>query len=81
MCNSAAHLVDRVTPHVSVRQWVLSLPFELRRLVAFRADVLTAVAHIFYETVSADYRRRSGVASAPHGSRHMRTKVSVAVST
>ena len=67
MCNSAAHLVDRVTPQVPVRQWVLSLPFELRRLVAFRADVLTAVARIFYETVSTDYRRRSGIASARTG--------------
>src|SRR5687768_11361102 len=46
--------VDRVTPHVSVGQWVLSLPFELRRLVAFRADMLTAIACIVYETVSAD---------------------------
>jgi len=52
---------------LAVRQWVLSLPFELRRLVAFRADALTAVARIFYETVSADYRRRSGVASARTG--------------
>jgi len=67
MCNTAAHLVDRVAPNVPVRQWVLSLPFELRRLVAFRADVLTAVARIFYEVVSADYVRRSGVASARTG--------------
>jgi hypothetical protein len=67
MCNTAAHLVDRVAPNVPVRQWVLSLPFELRRLVAFRADVLTAVARIFFETVSADYRRRSGVGAARAG--------------
>ncbi len=67
MCNTAAHLVDRVAPNVPVRQWVLSLPFELRRLVAFRADVLTAVARIFFETVSADYRRRSGVGSPRAG--------------
>jgi len=60
-------LVDRVIPNVPVRQWVLSLPFELRRLVAFRADVLAAVARIFFEVVSADYVRRSGVASARTG--------------
>jgi hypothetical protein len=29
--------------------------------------VLTAVARIFYETVSADYRRRSGLASPRTG--------------
>ena len=27
MADTAAHLIDRVFPHVPVRQWVLSLPF------------------------------------------------------
>jgi len=30
----AAHLVDHVLPRVPVRQWVLSLPFELRYQLA-----------------------------------------------
>jgi hypothetical protein len=30
MADTAAHLVDNVFPHVPVRQWVLSLPFEIR---------------------------------------------------
>jgi hypothetical protein len=38
MANAAAHLVDRVLPAVPVRKGVLSLPFELRQLAAFRAD-------------------------------------------
>ncbi|MBW2255766.1 MAG: transposase zinc-binding domain-containing protein, partial [Deltaproteobacteria bacterium] len=29
MCQTAAHLVDQVLPHVPVRQWVLSLPIPL----------------------------------------------------
>jgi hypothetical protein len=29
MADTAAHLVDRVSPRVPVRQWVLSLPFAL----------------------------------------------------
>ncbi|MAE71214.1 MAG: hypothetical protein CME06_12205 [Gemmatimonadetes bacterium] len=35
MADHAAHLVDHVFPHVPVRQWVLSLPFDakLRRVV------------------------------------------------
>jgi len=37
MCNTAAHLVDRVLPSVPVRQWVLSLPLELRPLPRHRA--------------------------------------------
>jgi hypothetical protein len=35
MADTAAHLVDRVFPHVPVRQWVLSLPFALRYRLAY----------------------------------------------
>jgi hypothetical protein len=51
MCNEAAHLTDRVLPNVPIRQWVLSLPFPLRKLAAFRADVLTAVSSMFVEEI------------------------------
>jgi len=44
---------------VPLRQYVLSLPYELRRLAAFKADVLTALARIFVETVFASYRARA----------------------
>ncbi len=47
-----AFLVDRVLPDVPVRQYVLTLPYELRKLVAFKADVLTAIARIFVEASS-----------------------------
>jgi hypothetical protein len=43
MCNTAAHIVDRVLPAAPVRQWVLSLPFELRRLAAFHASEARAL--------------------------------------
>jgi len=59
MANVAAHLVDRVLPDVPVRQYVLTLPYELRRLAAFKADVLTAFASIFVNAVFANYRTRA----------------------
>jgi len=59
MANTAAHLVDRVLPDVPVRQFVLSLPFELRRLAAFKPAVLTAFSRIFVDTVFAAYRARA----------------------
>jgi Transposase zinc-binding domain/Putative transposase len=71
MANVAAFLVDRVVPDVPVRQYVLTLPYELRKLVAFRADVLTAVARIFVDAVFAIYRaraRRDGIEDARCGS-------------
>jgi len=51
MADTAAHLVDRVFPHVPVRQWVLSLPFGLRYRLAYDAKLLTDVLHIFAHTV------------------------------
>ncbi len=38
---------------------MLTLPYGLRKLVAFKADVLTAVARIFVESVFARYRARA----------------------
>ena len=70
MANVAAHLVDRVIPPVPARQWVLSLPFELRALAAFRADVLSALGRMFSEGVFARYRawaEREGLGDAPTG--------------
>ena len=70
MANGAAHLVDRVLPDVPVRQYVLSLPFELRRLAAFNADVLTALARIFVEVTFGSYRagaKRAGIEDAQCG--------------
>ena len=45
MADTAAHLVDRVLPDVPVRQWVLTLPFQLRAKVAFDS-ALSAAAFI-----------------------------------
>jgi hypothetical protein len=59
MANTAAYLVDRVLPDVPVRQYVLSLPYELRKLAAFKADVLTALGRIFVEAIFAGYRARA----------------------
>ncbi len=66
MANSAAHIVDRVLPAVPVRQWVLSLPFELRRLAAFRADVTRALGRIFIEAVALEQKRSAGIVSGRH---------------
>jgi len=67
MCNEAAAMVDRVLPNVPIRQWVLSLPYELRRLAAFDARVLTAVGRIFVEAIFAEQRAQLGMNSTEHG--------------
>ncbi|MHC5212111.1 MAG: transposase zinc-binding domain-containing protein, partial [Planctomycetota bacterium] len=70
MADTAAHLVDRVLPHVPVRQWVLSLPFGLRFAVAFDRALCRAVRAAFMDGVLGALRRRArrqGVADGRSG--------------
>ena len=60
LADTAAHLVDRVFPHVPVRQWVLSLPFALRYRLAYDPELVTAVLQIFAHTVLGSLIRRAG---------------------
>ncbi len=60
MADTAAHLVDRVFPEAPVRQWVLSLPFSLRYLLACNAGLVREVLQIFVRAVFASIRRRAG---------------------
>jgi hypothetical protein len=59
MYTGAAHLVDHVIPDVPVRQLVLSVPFELRLLLAARADAFTALTHLFIHQVFRCQRERA----------------------
>src|SRR5438128_7942932 len=51
MAETAAHLVDRVPPHVPMRQWVLSVPHGLRHRMAYDAELLSPVMRIFSRVV------------------------------
>ena len=50
MTDSAALLADEVLPQKPLRQWVLSLPFALRFLLATDAEALTQVLGVVYRT-------------------------------
>jgi hypothetical protein len=52
MCDAAAHLVVYVLPDVPVRQWVLTAPREVRRVLALRPNALTAQGRIFVEEIA-----------------------------
>lgn len=49
---TAAHLVDEVLPDVPVRQWVLTAPHDVRRVLALHPLALTAGARIFVEEIA-----------------------------
>lgn len=56
MAETAAHLVDRVLPHVPMRQWVLSVPHGLRYRMAYDAGLLSRVMGIFSRVVFQSVR-------------------------
>jgi Putative transposase/Transposase zinc-binding domain len=60
MSETAAHLVENVFPDVKVRQWVLTVPYELRFRMARSPELCSAVLRIFVRCVSNWYRRRAG---------------------
>ena len=70
MAETAAHLVDHVLPPVPFRQWVLTVPYRIRYLIAFDRDLCMAVKRIFMRAVMGWQRkvgRREGIAEGESG--------------
>jgi hypothetical protein len=59
MAESAAHLVDRVLPKVPIRQWVLTLPYQLRYRCAYDARLTSEALRAFLRALFAELRRRA----------------------
>jgi hypothetical protein len=64
MTETAALLVDDVLPQQPVRQWVMSLPFALRYLLATRPEVITQVLGILYRAISGHLICKAGLTRA-----------------
>jgi transposase-like zinc-binding protein/putative transposase len=59
MTERAAHLVDEVLPVVPVRQWVLTLPYRLRYLLAWDHGLSRAVLAVYARTLVEYFRRQA----------------------
>jgi len=69
MEDGTEHIMTRVLPEVPVRQWVLSLPFQLRFRVAFDASLFSAIVRIFVDEafrLHAAQARELGVVAKPN---------------
>lgn len=51
MSDTAARLIDTVLPPVRLRQWVLSVPFDLRIILAKSPAALSACGRLFVEEI------------------------------
>jgi hypothetical protein len=71
MTERAAHVVDHVLPRVPVRQWVLSLPYRLRYLLAWNHALCRAVLGVYVRALLGFQRqqaRRLGIRDGQAGS-------------
>ena len=60
MVDSAALLVDEVLPRVPLRQWVLSVPFQLRFLFASYPDLMGKALGIVYRSIASWLIKQAG---------------------
>ena len=51
MWDATCHLCDHVLPDTAMRQWVLTAPYEVRRVMALRPDALTACHRLPAEAI------------------------------
>ncbi|MBI2322134.1 MAG: transposase zinc-binding domain-containing protein [Chloroflexi bacterium] len=59
MTEHAARLVDGILPHVPVRQWVLTLPYRLRYVLAWDHGLCRAVLGVYARALLGFERRRA----------------------
>lgn len=67
MTEVAAHLVDNVLPGVPYRQWVLTVPFDLRYVLAWNASLRSAVLRAFLRAVESFHVKRARADGFPGG--------------
>jgi hypothetical protein len=60
MVDGAAWLIDQVLPERPIRQWVLSLPFPLRFLLATHPAPIGRALGIVYRVIAAHLDRQAG---------------------
>ena len=60
MVEKAANWVDKVIPLVATRQWVLTVPWGRRWLLARRPDLAEGVLQVALRVIARWYRRESG---------------------
>lgn len=67
MVEHAAHWTDRVIPYVPVRQWVLTVPWPRRYLLARRPELAKGALHVALDAIFGWYRDRGQSSGVPNG--------------
>jgi hypothetical protein len=67
MAERAAWLVERVIPHVATRQWVLTIPWRRRWLLARKPKLALGVLRIAIDRIERWYQSATGAAAGESG--------------
>lgn len=59
MNDEAAHLVDKVLPMITYRQWVISFPYRLRYQMAYNSKLTNKILGIFISVISSYYKKQA----------------------
>jgi len=59
MASTAKHIVERVWPERGVRQWVLSLPWGLRRRIAYDKRLARVVRRVWVRSLHTFFRKQA----------------------
>jgi hypothetical protein len=59
MSDTAKHLIEEVIPCVPTRQWVLSMPYSLRFLLARNPEFLRKSLAIFHRAINQHYEKKA----------------------
>ena len=59
MSDTAVWLTEHVIPRVQIRQWVLTLPWELRVRLGYDRELCALVADTFIRELQRSYRWRA----------------------
>ena len=57
MIEEAEHMTTAILPDIPYRQWVFTLPFDLRYVLAWNADLRNAVHQALMRAINKHYRR------------------------
>ena len=57
--DTAKHLLEEVIPEVPVRQWVLSMPYTHRFLLATKPEFLRSALAVFHRTINRHYLKKA----------------------
>ena len=68
MWDATCHLCDPILPDTAMRQWVLTAPYEVRRVMALRPDALTACRRLFVTEIARWQKTSSELTGAETGS-------------